>query len=174
MTKIDPLLKFSLFSINIGIPKKVAYGSSSFMVSAIKKKSVSGAIFLRNEGLEGDGWADLRFHGGVDKSVCAYSKQHYCYWEQELSKSLLPGAFGENFTLTNVDETTIFLGDIYRSGDVEIQVSQPRIPCHKLNKVFGRKKTKNNLSISNIEKWHTKKEQVAQEMEESQKANDWE
>ena len=41
--------------------------------------------------------------------------------------------------MSDINESIIFLGDIFQSGDVEIQVSQPRIPCHKLNKIFGRK-----------------------------------
>ena len=68
---------FFLLSINIGLPKKMVYDVSKTMYSAIKKKPVSDPIFLTNQGLEGDGWADLRFHGGKDKAVCAYSREHY-------------------------------------------------------------------------------------------------
>ena len=129
---------FNVVTINIGLPKKIVYDGSKAIISAIKKKPISGRLYLGKKGLEGDGWADLRFHGGMDKAVCAYNEEHYPHWENKLSKILSPGVFGENFTLCGANEAALFLGDIYRAGDVEIQVSQPRIPCHKLNKIFGR------------------------------------
>ncbi|NIP99508.1 MAG: MOSC domain-containing protein [Nitrospinaceae bacterium] len=108
------------------------------MVSAILKRPVGGRIFLDSLGFEGDGSADLRHHGGADKAVCAYCLDHYPFWEQELKRSLEPGAFGENLSLQGLPETEVHIGDIFQIGEARIQCSQPRQPCHKLNKVFGR------------------------------------
>ncbi len=125
--------------INIGLPQKVPYGDSKTMYSGILKKSISGPINLGKLGFEGDDSADKRFHGGEDKAVCVYSFDHYKFWEKETSKKLTPGAFGENLTVSGLDEKEICLGDIFSFGDAKVQVSLPREPCHKLNKMFDKK-----------------------------------
>ncbi len=47
------------------------------------------------------------------------------------------GAFGENFTLDGVDETTVCIGDIWAAGALRLQVSQPREPCYKPGRFWG-------------------------------------
>jgi MOSC domain-containing protein YiiM len=90
-------------------------------------------------GLEGDGQADLRVHGGVDKAVYLYPSEHYSYWQQILARDdLTPGQFGENFTVTGLLETEIHLGDTFRVGTAVIQITQPRYPCYKLGLKMGR------------------------------------
>ena len=45
--------------------------------------------------------------------------------------------FGENLTVSNFDERTVFLGDIYKVGNALVQISQYREPCYKLGHKFG-------------------------------------
>jgi|TARA_B110000438_G_C15486545_1_gene509580 MOSC domain-containing protein YiiM len=125
--------------LNVGLPKKTPYGDSKSMYSGILKSSVPGPIYLGKLGFKKDGSADKRFHGGEDKAVCVYSYNHYPFWNNEFSREILPGAFGENLTLSGLDETQVCLGDIYSLGETQVQVSLPREPCHKLNKIFDRK-----------------------------------
>ena len=33
-------------------------------------------------------------------------------------------------------ETEVNIGDVFEVGEAQVQISQPRQPCHKLNKVF--------------------------------------
>ncbi len=47
------------------------------------------------------------------------------------------GAFGENFTLDGVDESTVCIGDIWAAGALRLQVSQPREPCYKPGRYWG-------------------------------------
>ena len=108
------------------------------MVSAIIKKPVQGPIYAGRDGLFGDESADRRLHGGWDKAVCAYSQDHYPAWENFFCRTLSPGSFGENFTIKGLVEETVYLGDIYRIGMAEFQVSQPRVPCQKINRIFER------------------------------------
>ena len=76
------------------------------------------------EGLNGDGQADARVHGGVDRAVCVYSGEHYSPWRETLQLPQLPfGAFGENFTTTGLLESEVCIGDIYSIGDALVQVS---------------------------------------------------
>ncbi len=126
-------------SINIGLPQKTPYGDSKTMYSGILKNPISGPIKLGKLGLDGDDSADKRFHGGEDKALCVYSFDHYEFWEKEISKKLSPGAFGENLTVSGLDEKEVCLGDIFSFGEAKVQISLPREPCHKLNKIFDKK-----------------------------------
>jgi MOSC domain-containing protein YiiM len=87
--------------------------------------------------LNGDGQADLRYHGGVDRAILGYSVDHYPTWHSELGYSLVHGAFGENFTIARLFEDNVCIGDVYRLGPVLVQVSQPRQPCWKLSRRHG-------------------------------------
>jgi len=124
-----------LVSVHVGLPRKITdtgfTGKSSTWESGIFKTPVNGAVWLGQTNLAGDGQADLSVHGGPDKAVLAYSADHYPFW-----KTMLPnmeyGAFGENFTISGLNEDTVYFNDIYAIGEAQIQVSQPRQPCWKL------------------------------------------
>jgi len=127
----------SLVSLNIALPEKVNLGSGSKKHrTGIFKKPVKEKIFLDERGFQGDGVGDTRIHGGIDLAVCGYSTDHFSFWEVELGRKIEPGAFGENLSLAGINETQINVGDQFSLGEAEIEVSQPRQPCHKLNKVF--------------------------------------
>ena len=126
----------SIRSINIAIPAKVTVSGNKKMFSGILKKPVKEKIFLDTLGFRGDGVADDRFHGGGDKAVCAYCVDHYPFWKKELDREMHFGAFGENLSVTEWAETKVHIGDTFRIGEAEVQCTQPRQPCHKLNKVF--------------------------------------
>lgn len=104
--------------------------------SGIFKREVSGSIWLGRENLVGDGQHDKKHHGGPDRAVLSYASAHYIDWAAELGEALpagfAPGAFGENFTVSGLDEATVCLGDVYALGEAEIEVSQPRLPCANL------------------------------------------
>jgi MOSC domain-containing protein YiiM len=69
--------------------------------------------------------------------VYAYPSEHYSYWKKELPGVDLPwGAFGENFTTEGLLEDAVCLGDRFTIGTAEVVVTQPRIPCFKLNLKF--------------------------------------
>jgi len=48
--------------------------------------------------------------------------------------------FGENLTITNLEETTIRVGDTYKLGKVILEVTKPRQPCIKLGVRFKTQK----------------------------------
>jgi MOSC domain-containing protein YiiM len=128
----------TLVSLNIALPEKVFLnGGSKKLLTGIFKNPVDGKIFLDESGFRGDGVGDNRIHGGKDLAVCSYFVDHFPYWQVELERELKPGAFGENLSLSGIDEKQIYIGDVFRIGEAEIEVSQPRQPCHKLNKVFN-------------------------------------
>ena len=94
---------------------------------------------LRELNLEGDQQADLTVHGGQNKAVYAYPSEHYPFWKQELQGVDLPwGSFGENLTTAGLLESDVCLGDRFKIGTAEVVITQPRIPCFKLNLKFDR------------------------------------
>jgi MOSC domain-containing protein YiiM len=100
--------------------------------TGICKQPAQGAVYVSSEGLEGDEQVDLENHGGADKAVYVYSMDNYRYWEQELGRPLQPGQFGENLAVSGMTDEAVHIGDIFRMGAVEAQVTQPRVPCFKL------------------------------------------
>jgi MOSC domain-containing protein YiiM len=127
-----------LISLNITLPEKISLnGSDKKNLTGFFKKPVNEKIFLDELGFHGDGVGNTRIHGGKDMAVCAYFVDHFSHWKNELDRKINPGAFGENLSLAGINEAQIFIGDIFRLGEAEIEVSQPRQPCHKLNKVFA-------------------------------------
>ncbi len=106
--------------------------------SAIEKHVVQGPARVHRLGILGDDQADRENHGGVDKAVLAYSREHYPGWQEELQRpDFLPGAVGENLEITGQSESDVCVGDTYRIGEVLFQVSQPRQPCWKPARLHG-------------------------------------
>ena len=129
MTEATPVL----VSLQIGQPKALETAGTKWR-SAIYKTPVSKRIFLGETNLTGDRQANLKFHGGPDKAVCAFPAEHFPHWRTELGIGEMfgYGAFGENFTLAGMDESQVCIGDIYAVGAAKVQVSQPRQPCINL------------------------------------------
>jgi MOSC domain-containing protein YiiM len=123
--------------LSIGLPQKESFHGKEWM-TGICKKPVAGSRLLRISGFEGDGVGDLKHHGGFDKAVCAYSIEHYTYWEEVLGITMPQAAFGENLSVRGMSEEDVCIGDVYRIGTAEVQVSQPRQPCRTLAARFGR------------------------------------
>ena len=126
-----------IHSLNIGLPTKELFFGKE-VITGYCKKPVSGAVHLRKTGFDGDGVANLTHHGGLDKAVCAYGANYYSYWESILKIVLPPAPFGENLSLSNLDEAEVCSGDIFQVGTAVVQISQPRQPCAILALRYGR------------------------------------
>jgi Uncharacterized protein conserved in bacteria len=126
----------SIVSVNVGTPSPIVYGRKEVMTGIVKRPA-AGRLHLSKLNFEGDKQADLIHHGGEDKAVCVYAREHYAFWEQELGRKLELGAFGENVTTEGLLEKDICIGDIYELGEAVVQVSQPRQPCFKLAARYG-------------------------------------
>lgn len=133
-----------IISLRVGLPKEYGTpGAKDPMQrpwrTGFIKHAVEGPIFLGRTNLVGDGQADLRFHGGPDKAVCVYPEARYPYWRERLARELPFGSFGENFTVSGLDESSVCIGDIFEVGQALVEVSQPRSPCWKLARRWGEK-----------------------------------
>jgi len=107
------------------------------VVTGLWKVPVERPVRLLAEGVEGDLVGDLRLHGGEQKAVYAYAVEDIAWWEAELERELGPGFFGENLTLSGVDVTGAPPGQRWRVGQTELEVTQPRSPCWKLEEKVG-------------------------------------
>ena len=125
-----------LLSVNVGGPRPVDTGQR-VILTAIWKSPVEGRVAVRGANLEGDAQADRSVHGGPDKAVYAYAMEETRLWEDELGRSLGPGAFGENLTIEGIDVSGALLGERWRIGTTLLEVVQPRLPCFKLGLRFG-------------------------------------
>lgn len=108
--------------------------------SAIAKTPRAQTLAVTTLGLEGDEQGDLRVHGGVEKAIHHYPREHYAQWIAELGEHPLlgqPGAFGENFSTRGWTEADVCLGDRIQAGSALLEVSQGRMPCWKLNDRFA-------------------------------------
>ena len=109
-------------------------------LSAIVKAPVTTPLKLGELGLEGDQVADTRVHGGPEQALHQYPVERYAEWAKifpEISAQLVPGSIGENISAPGMTEDNVCIGDVFRWGDAEIQVSQPRMPCWKIDARFG-------------------------------------
>lgn len=127
-----------------GSARNFARGKSS----AIAKTEIEGRVRIGVSGLFGDEQGDLGLHGGPDKAIHHYPRDHYEAWRAELqdvtssAQALdellrVPGAFGENLSTLGMTEANTCVGDRWRLGTALIEVSQARQPCWKLNERFG-------------------------------------
>jgi MOSC domain-containing protein YiiM len=80
-------------------------------------------------GLVGDVVCDHRHHGGDTQAVYAYAREDLDHFESVLGRTLPGGMFGENLTTTGVDVSGAVIGERWRIGTLELQVTAPRIPC---------------------------------------------
>jgi MOSC domain-containing protein YiiM len=121
-----------ILSVNVGTPRDALW-RGEVVRTGIFKEPVAGRVALRGHNLAGDAQADLSVHGGADKAVYGYPSEHYPFWREWLGADALPwGAFGENLTTAGLLEADAGIGDRFRIGTALLEVSQPRIPCHKL------------------------------------------
>jgi MOSC domain-containing protein YiiM len=121
----------------IGRPENHAPEGEKPWVTAIFRKPVREAVFCTRTGFEGDRVANRRVHGGPDKAVLFYAATNYATWGREVLGSE-PGGFGENLCVEGLDEWSVCIGDRYRIGEAEVEVSQPRGPCETLARRWNR------------------------------------
>lgn len=128
----------SLISIAVGTPTEVSW-DGEIVLTSIFKTPVTGRVWVGTINIAGDDQSDRTVHGGPEKAVYAYPSEHYPAWQKELGMALLPWAsFGENLTTRGLRESVVRIGDRYRIGGAEFIVTQPRLPCYKLEVKFGR------------------------------------
>ncbi|MGW7255296.1 MOSC domain-containing protein [Streptomyces sp. NPDC054834] len=127
----------TLLSVNVGLPKDVSWQGRTVHTGAWKAP-VQGPRMVRRLNVDGDGQGDLAGHGGDIRAVLVYQLQSYQYWRKHLGRDDLAfGAFGENFTVDGLPDNEVCIGDRYRIGEAEFEVTQPRVTCYRVGMRLG-------------------------------------
>ena len=121
-----------LLSVNVGLPRDVTWNGKTVRTS-VWKSPVTGRRMVRKLDIDGDAQADLAGHGGEHRAVFVYQMDSYHYWESFLGRNDFTfGQFGENFTVEGLADNEVCIGDRYRIGGAEFEVTQPRVTCYRV------------------------------------------
>ena len=127
----------TLLSVNVGLPKDVAWEGRT-VHTGVWKSPVEGPRNVRRLNVDGDGQGDLDGHGGEQRAVLVYQVGAYRHWERHLGRGLDGfGQFGENFTVDGLGDDEVCIGDRYRIGEAEFEVTQPRVACFRVGMRLG-------------------------------------
>ena len=127
----------SLLSVNVGLPKDVGWQGRT-VHTGIWKRPVDGPRMVRRLNIDGDGQGDLNGHGGEQRAVLVYQIESYRHWQEHLGRDDFEfGQFGENFTVDGLGDDEVCIGDRYRIGDAEFEVTQPRVTCFRVGMRLG-------------------------------------
>jgi ferredoxin-NADP reductase/MOSC domain-containing protein YiiM len=122
----------SLLAVNVGLPQDVAWHGRT-VHTAVWKRPVEGPRLVRRLNIDGDGQGDLAGHGGEHRAVFVYQIESYRYWQEQLGRDDFSyGQFGENFTVGGLADDQVCVGDRYRIGEAEFEVTQPRVTCYRV------------------------------------------
>jgi ferredoxin-NADP reductase/MOSC domain-containing protein YiiM len=121
-----------LLSVNVGLPRAVTWNGKTVRTS-VWKSPVTGRRMVRKLDIDGDAQGDLAGHGGEHRAVFVYQMDSYHYWERFLGRNDFTfGQFGENFTVEGLPDDEVCIGDRYRIGGAEFEVTQPRVTCYRV------------------------------------------
>jgi ferredoxin-NADP reductase/MOSC domain-containing protein YiiM len=121
-----------LLSVNVGLPRDIAWKGKT-VHTGVWKDAVQGRCRVGRLNLAGDGQGDLAGHGGEHRAVFVYQIESYRYWEGRLGRNdFVYGQFGENFTVEDLPDDGVFIGDRYRIGSALFEVTQPRVTCYRV------------------------------------------
>lgn len=103
--------------------------------SAIHKHPIE-QVQVSTLGIEGDEQGNPKVHGGPHKALHQFSLQTYQQIAEafpEHQAALVAGALGENMVASDMHDEQVCIGDIYQLGELQLQVTSPRIPCWKID-----------------------------------------
>jgi MOSC domain-containing protein YiiM len=121
-----------LLSVNVGLPRDVSW-QSRMIYTSVWKYPVSGRRLVKRLDVAGDAQGDLNGHGSEHRAVLVYQIESYRYWEAQLGRTgFTYGQFGENFTIENLADDEVSIGDRYKIGSALFEVTQPRVTCYRV------------------------------------------
>jgi ferredoxin-NADP reductase/MOSC domain-containing protein YiiM/ferredoxin len=127
----------SLLSVNVGLPRDVAWNGQTVR-TGIWKSPVTGPRMARRLNIDGDGQGDLAGHGGEQRAVLVYQSDSVRYWRRYFGRDDIEfGHFGENLTVDGLPDDEVCIGDRYRIGEAEFEVTQPRVTCYRVGLRLG-------------------------------------
>src|SRR3954471_7136869 len=127
----------TVLSVNVGLPKNVEWNGKT-VYTGVWKSPVDGPVMARRLNLDGDGQGDTAGHGGEQRAVLVYQLRSYRYWQEHFGwDDFGYGLFGENLTVDGLGDDEVCIGDRYRVGEAEFEVTQPRVTCYRVGLRVG-------------------------------------
>ncbi len=105
--------------------------------TSYRKKEFLEDIFVSNLGFREDNQSDKKYHGGKEQALCVFCKEEYDFLNSTYKLDLKDCSFGENITLLDIKDEDICIGDVFKCGEARLEVSLPRVPCHKISDITG-------------------------------------
>lgn len=130
----------TVVSVNVGLPRPVAFETTSMPTTGIEKRPVAGPVRITSYGVEGNGCGDTVNHGDPHMRVYAYASEDYRWWEAELGlepHGLAPGHFAEQLTTAGIDLNAALVGETWRVGTAVLQIAHVRTPCQTFKGWMG-------------------------------------
>ncbi|WP_216905763.1 MOSC and FAD-binding oxidoreductase domain-containing protein [Nocardia noduli] len=122
----------SLLSVNVGMPKDHRWQGRT-VHTGVWKYPQDGPVMVRRLNIDGDGQGDTAGHGGEQRAVLVYQIQSYRHWQEHFGRDDFEyGRFGENLTVDGLSDDEVCIGDRYRIGEAEFEVTQPRVTCYRV------------------------------------------
>jgi ferredoxin-NADP reductase/MOSC domain-containing protein YiiM len=126
-----------LLSVNVGQPADVSWQGKT-VYTGVWKRPVDGPVMARKLNIDGDGQGDLTGHGGEMRAVLVYQLQSYRHWQRHFGRDTFSyGEFAENLTVDGLPDDEVCIGDRYRIGEAEFEVTQPRVTCYRVGLRLG-------------------------------------
>jgi MOSC domain-containing protein YiiM len=105
--------------------------------SSIVKSAVS-QLTVHLDCTDEDQQSNKKLHGGPEKVLHQFSPLHYFTLRKHFPDGEFePGSIGENISVDGMDDATVYIGDVWKFGEVVLQVSAPRAPCSKISQRFN-------------------------------------
>lgn len=106
-------------------------------------------------GLDGDGHAHPKIHGGPERALCLYSLEAILALQAD-GHPIFPGSAGENVTITGFPWTTLAAGTRLRLGDeVLVELTRIAAPCKTIVESFADRSSK-RLADPAIGRWYAR------------------
>jgi MOSC domain-containing protein YiiM len=109
--------RMQVLSTNTGGPREYSLNGATIRSSMRRSPKPSGieVSFLR---VLGDEFDAAKVHGVREAVVYALASDFYVDFAKAIDRSVEFGSFGENLTMSTLDETKMMLGDEYKVGTV--------------------------------------------------------
>ena len=106
-------------------------------------------------GLDGDGHAHPKIHGGPERALCLYSLEVIAQLQAD-GHPIWPGSVGENVTITGHDWASLAAGTRLALGpDVIVELTRIAAPCKQIVESFSDRNSK-RLAAPELARWYAR------------------
>jgi MOSC domain-containing protein YiiM len=100
----------------------------------VPKRPLAAARVTR-AGVVGDRQRNLKYHGGLDRALCLWSRDLIAALQEE-GHPIFPGSAGENVAVVELDWSAVVPGVRLRLGEVLAEVTSFTMPCRTIAESF--------------------------------------